>query len=311
MRKIALCGLVGVCILSATACAGKSDDVSTVRTTEVVETVTEKETEDIVESEVETTEAITEEINSVADKLDEFDEVVGTNDGDIELEPVVYAKVIDEGSKTLDNIATDNLYTVGDLMGYKFQTIRPFDYQDAEKYGDYSDILSYDLVKGDAVFHKHVMSEEEEEPGYYYDNPKEGPCWVEEQLNIVLYTKEMQETSMIYEDGEDFTDWLDNYGTTLVFGEDANVYRVEYNTSDRNWVAYYSESNTSKDLKDVFSPVICFAYSQEANGDYVTVELRYSDFPTQSVDTHLPTFEERMNGAREEFETVLFTIVKN
>lgn len=313
MRKVVLYGLAGLCSLSLVACGGKKADEPTTTTGRDKTTVEETTVEEIVLEET-ALDGIdsgldVEEIEDDTLTLGESD--IGTEDPSVEfeLEPVEYSEVLDEGERTLDVNLPDTVYELDDILGYTFKSIRPMDHYDVDTYGDPKANLSYDLVMGDSVVHRHVSSVELEEPGYYADDPKEGPCWVEEQLDLVIYPKEMQETSVIYDEGEVFTDVLDNIGTTMLFGKDAKTHKVVY-TGDREWTVFYSEKGFDEDIKDVFSPVVCYGYSKEDNGDYIALTLYYSDYATQSVDTHVPSLEERLSGAEEEFETILSSLAK-
>lgn len=275
------------------------------------ESKTDMETEETTEVETEETTEVESTVESLVDSNDETE----ATEVDMSFlnESVGEPTVLNEGLQNITLARTDNLYELPEIMGYKMKAVRPFDYYEIEADGlnDYSKILSGEWWSGNAIFHDHVINESEVKPGYYYDDAHEGPCYITESIHVQVYPKDLQDEGWTYDDGEDLSNWFDDSVMgNAIGGDDSRIEKVKYSVNGKEWTVCYGQRNLLKDAKDDFSTIYCEGYFKEDNGDYVYVELQHNNYPTIRTDNHVPSAEERMNTAKEEFETIISTFEK-
>lgn len=209
------------------------------------------------------------------------------------------AEVVEEVAEELSHLTTTDLYKIDNINGYTLYTYRPLGAILRVENGEYSEVVSDDEVVRDARYHWHCDSPEEQDSVYFYED---NGCSVEEDLTVSVYSKKAQEK--LYGDGE-FSEWLDNLGKTLRIGNYNLCHKVEYKAPDKDWVAYFMESDLDKEPSENDSKILSLAYTKEGFGNnitYVTVELAYKDSSL--------SYEERLNGAKESLKCILQTIQK-
>lgn len=322
MRKKILVGSLVAVSLALGACGSKENVDVKRETTKAVETTTEaaKPVESATEVETEKVEDSDENIDVNVENTENGENSESVENGgeqetlDMSFldEPVVPANEVNVGTQEITKAVTENLNETPEILGYKMKTVRPFDYYapDPEGVVDWSKTLSGEYWTGNAIFHSHVAIEGTEEPGYYYDHAHDGPCYIEEAIHVQVYPKEYHDVGWSYEEGEDLGDWLGDQACNMVMGEGSNIEKVNYSVNGRDWTVYYGQMNTETDPKDDFSIIYCDGYFQDENGDYVMVELQHSNHPTLKTDNHVPTASERMETAKQEFETMISTFEK-
>lgn len=220
------------------------------------------------------------------------------------------APVQDAGTIELQITQTDDMYPVSTYVGYSFKALRPMDHDKSlEVFDDVptiQDILSGEYWSGDQVVHRHQSAGLEEEPGFYNDD-----CWIEEYVDVQVYPVDGLDKGWVYDEGEDFTDWLDGLAAQAAFGEDSRNVKQEYLVNGKDWTVFYTQRNLNMDPKDDFSQIQCYAYMEEDNGDYVLITLKHMNYPTINTDNHVPTSDERMETAKESMEAILATFKKD
>lgn len=285
MRKIRVC-MLALCLCGMVGCSKKE-------AAKPIETTTAEVIEETTASREETTEAVAmEETDFVPESYEET------------------APVQDAGKVELQITQTDSMYPVSTYVGYSFKALRPMDHDTSlEEFNDVptiQDILSGEYWSGDQVVHRHQSPGLEEEPGFYNDN-----CWIEEYVDVQVYLADGLDKGWVYDEGEDFTDWLDGLAEQAAFGEDSRNIKHEYLIDGKEWTVFYTQRNLAVAPKDDFSQVQCYGYTKEDNGDYVLVTLKHMNYPTINTDDHVPTADERMETAKQSMEAILATIKKD
>lgn len=319
MKKKILVGSLVVASLALGACSSK-ESVNTSRTETVAQTAkaeskvevekTEAESSKEVEASEETTNEEV-EVESVDETAENIESESTEMDTSFLNESVAPADRKDSGKQDVTLAATSDLIETPEIMGYKMKALRPFDYYASDgTITDYADILSGEYWSGNAIFHTHTNLEGDTTPGYFYDHPHDGPCYIEESIQVQIYPAEFQDVGWTYEEGEDLSDWLDDQACTMITGDGSNIEKVEYSVNGRDWTVYYGQTSLNKDPKDDFSTIYCDGYFKDENGDYVVVELQHKNLPTLKTDNHVPSAEERMQTAKQEYETIMSTFEK-
>lgn len=325
MRKKILVGSLVAVSLALGACGSKEvkpvensrsvestvkavDDKPTEQASEISKEASEEKTETSEVQEV----AVTEEVTSEAEAPGFISDETTEMDMSFLDESVAEADVKNIGTQSLSKAVTSDLNETPEIMGYKMKTIRPFAYYDKDGIdNDYEKILSLEgHCKGNAIFHSHTIDENDTKSGYYYDDAHDGPCYIEEEIQVIVYPLEYQSTGWTFEEGEDLSTWLDSDACSAVKGEGSVIEKVNYSVNGRDWTVYYGQMGKDKDPKDDFSVIYCDGYFKEENGDYVRVELRHRNHPTLKTDNHVPSAEERMETAKQEYETMINTFEK-
>lgn len=327
MKKSILVGSLVVVSLALGACGSKEVEVTKNPPKETIardaepssraETTAEARKEETVEDKKDVADTVADAAKDVVTEMemdnDEVETLSAEDLASVEDLPNVQTNIdlIDNGTQSISISTTAELSETPEIVGYKMKTVRPFEYLKVDGIvNDYETILSGEYWTGNSVSHLHTVIEGENEPGYYYDDAHDGPCYIEEQINVLVYPKEFHDVGWTYDEGEDLSDWLDDTALGRVYGEEARVEKVNYTVNDKEWTVYYEQNNLNENPKDDFSAVRCIGYFKESNGDYVWVELEHRNFPTLKTDNHVPSSDERLASAKEEFETMISTFEK-